>query len=248
MISLISVLLLLLVDCVSRFRLELMHISLIASIMSNLTHFHGFQQLVLLSYFIEITFFVCTKRINLNLKQNSNRLVIVAKGFLKLPNLHMLLKQKSPSLLRNLAHRTFGKLPIVFSTKVNLLYLLYLTAHSCYLLHLIKQNCSLKTSKNSNLDDTGISLSVFPSRNNLKLHNISITPKMVKKVITNLDSSKVSGPDYIPLVVLKNCELEISYILSRLFNLCLKESCFPDCWKLLLVVPVFKNVGGMVYC
>ena len=35
----------------------------------NLTHLHGFQQLVLLPYFIEITFFVCTNRINLlNLK------------------------------------------------------------------------------------------------------------------------------------------------------------------------------------
>ena len=36
-------------------------------------------------------------------------------------------------------------------------------------------------SKNSNLDDLDISLPVFPSRTNLKLHNISITPKMVKK-------------------------------------------------------------------
>ena len=50
-------------------------------------------------------------------------------------------------------------------------------------------------SKNSNLDDSGISLPVFPSRTNLKLHNISITPKMVKKVITNLDSSKAFGPE-----------------------------------------------------
>ena len=50
-------------------------------------------------------------------------------------------------------------------------------------------------SKNSNLDDSGISLPVFPSRTNLKLHNISITPKMVKKVIMNPYSSKVSGPD-----------------------------------------------------
>ena len=36
-------------------------------------------------------------------------------------------------------------------------------------------------SKNSNLDDSGISLPVFSSRTNLKLHNISVTPKMVKK-------------------------------------------------------------------
>ena len=52
-------------------------------------------------------------------------------------------------------------------------------------------------SKNSNLDGSVISLPVFCSRTNLKLYNISITPKMVKKVITNLDSSKASGPDYI---------------------------------------------------
>ena len=97
-------------------------------------------------------------------------------------------------------------------------------------------------SKNSNLDDSGISLSVFQS--NLKLHNISVTSKMVKKVITNLDSSKASGPDCNPVVVLKNCEPELSYVLAELFNVCLKESCFPDCWKVSLVVPIFKNVRG----
>ena len=98
-------------------------------------------------------------------------------------------------------------------------------------------------SKNSYLDDSGVSLPVFPSRTNLKQHNISITPKMVKRVITNLDSSKASGPDCIPVVVLNNCEPELSYILAKLLNNCLKESCIPDCWKVSLVVPVFKNVG-----
>ena len=97
-------------------------------------------------------------------------------------------------------------------------------------------------SKKSNLDDSGISLPVFPSRTNLKLH-ISVTPKMIEKVIKNLDSSKASGSDCIPVVVLKNCEPELSYILAEPFNMCLKGSCFPDCWKVLLVVPVFKNVG-----
>ena len=98
-------------------------------------------------------------------------------------------------------------------------------------------------SKNSNLDDSGISLPVFPSRTNLKLLNISVTSKMVKKVITNLHLSKTCGPDCMPEVVLKNCEPELSYILAELFNKCLKESCFPDCWKVSSVVSVFKNVG-----
>ena len=86
-------------------------------------------------------------------------------------------------------------------------------------------------SKKSNLDDSGISLPVYLSRNNLKLDNISVTPKMVKKVIMNLGLSKASGPDCIPVVVLKKCEPELSYILAELFNKCPKESCFPDCWK-----------------
>ena len=97
--------------------------------------------------------------------------------------------------------------------------------------------------KNSNLDDSGISLPAFPFRNSLKLHNISITRKVVKKVIANLDSSEASGPDCILVLVLKNCEPELSYILGKLFNMCLKESCFPDCWKVSSVVLVFKNVG-----
>ena len=98
-------------------------------------------------------------------------------------------------------------------------------------------------SKNPYLDDSGISLAVFPSRTNMKLYNISVTPKMVKKVITTLDSSKAFGPDWIPVEVLKNCEPELSYILVELFYMCLKESCFLDCWKVSSVVPVFKNVG-----
>ena len=104
---------------------------------------------------------------------------------------------------------------------------------------LFAENFSL----NSNLHDSGVSVPVFPSRTNWKLHNISLTPKMVQKVVMNLDLSKASGPDCIPVVVLKNYELELSYILAELFNKCLKESCFPDCWKVSSLVPVFRNVG-----
>ena len=102
---------------------------------------------------------------------------------------------------------------------------------------LFTENLSL----NSNLDDSGVSLPVFPSRTDLKLHNISVTPKVVRKIVINLDLSKASGPNCIPVVVLKNCEPELSYILAELFNKCLKESCFPDCWKVSSVVPVFKK-------
>ena len=97
--------------------------------------------------------------------------------------LHILIKQKGPSLPRNLPLSTFGELLIMFSTKVNLF-------NSQEVLSSASDESKLfaKTFKNSNLDDSGISLPVFLSRTNLELHNVSVTPKMVKKVVTNLDS------------------------------------------------------------
>ena len=50
------------------------------------------------------------------------------------------------------------------------------------------------------------------------------------------------------MIVLKESEPELSYILAlHILNssICLKESCFPDYWKVssvVLVFPVFKNV------
>ena len=93
-----------------------------------------------------------------------------------------------------------------------------------------------------------ISLSVFPSKTNLKLHNISVNSKMVRKVVINLDLSKASGTYCIPVVVLRNCEPELSDILAELFNMCFKKSYFPDCWKVSSVVSVFTNVGRKVFC
>ena len=53
----------------------------------------------------------------------------------------------------------------------------------------------------------------------------------------------MSGPDCIPVVILKNWEPELSYILDEIFNMCLKKSCFLDFWKVSSLVPVFKNAG-----
>ena len=136
--------------------------------------------------------------------------IIAAKAFLKLPNLHMLIKQKNPSLPRNLALGTFWQIANGVLNKgksaipplFNNLEVLSFTSDKA---KLFAENLS----KNSNLDDSGISLPVFPSRTNLKLHNISVTPKMVKKVIMNLDLSKASGPDCIPVEVLKKWQPEL---------------------------------------
>ena len=82
----------------------------------------------------------------------------------------------------------------------------------------------------------------FQQNLSLSSWNLLLTEPILKIGSLNLDLSKASDPDCIPVVVLKNCKPELSYILAELFNKCLKESCFPQCSKVLSVVSVFKNV------
>ena len=147
----------------------------------------------------------------------------------------------------NIARATFDEfLVIVFSLKVNLLCLLCLTELKSVLSSTSykSKNFSKYFSVNLNLDDSGISLPTFPSRDYLKLHNIHVTPKLVAKVITSLYLTKTSVPVCIPVLVLMKRELEVSYKLAELFNMCLKESCFPDCLKLSFVIPALREAFG----
>ena len=109
----------------------------------------------------------------------------------------MLIKQKSPLLPRNLsldfwriANSVLNKgksaIPPLFNGPEVL-------SSASDKAKLFAENFS----KNFNLDDSGISLPVLPSRTNLKLHNISVTPTMIRKVVMNLDLSKSSGLDCI---------------------------------------------------
>ena len=92
--------------------------------------------------------------------------------------------------------------------------------------------------KNSILHDSGIFLPDFASIANLEWYNILVTSKLVKKIIAVLVLSKTSGTDCIPVVVLKNCEPERSYMLTEFFSICLKESCLQNFWKALSLFPV----------
>ena len=180
-ISLNSVPLLLLENFVSGFRLELIYTSLskyqvkphsslwfstaCAAVLVYRSHFFRLYQ-------------QNKSEFKGKLRQTSN----CCQRVLESDKRNMQIKQKSPSLPRNLARGTLGKLPKVFPTKLNLLYFLYPTALRCCLLYLIKQNYLLTTCENSNLDDSGISLSVLPcfSLATLLLHNIFVTPKTLK--------------------------------------------------------------------
>ena len=68
--------------------------------------------------------------------------------------------------------------------------------------------CHWQSGVLANKKSTCTSLLAYLSRANMKLHNILVTPKLVKKVVAKLDSTKASGLDCIPVVVLKICEHE----------------------------------------
>ncbi|CAI9734911.1 Hypothetical predicted protein [Octopus vulgaris] len=70
-----------------------------------------------------------------------------------------------------------------------------------------------------------------------------ITSAKVAAIVARLAPGKATGPDGIPVIVLQKCSPELSSILSRLFQKCISESCFPSLWKFPSVVPVFKNCG-----
>ena len=54
---------------------------------------------------------------------------------------------------------------------------------------------------------------------------------MVEMVTASFDLSKACDIGSIPVELLKNYEPELSYILAELFDMCLRESCLPDCLK-----------------
>ena len=94
---------------------------------------------------------------------------------------------------------------------------------------------------NSTIRDAGVQLPSFPPRTQHSVSLPLISSKRVQKLIFELDSSKASGPDSIPVTVLRHCAPELSAILSKMFNLSLKTCTFPTCWKQAVVVPVPKK-------
>lgn len=89
----------------------------------------------------------------------------------------------------------------------------------------------------------GYLLPNFPHFNEHNLSNTLISVREVSRLIKSLDPSKATGPDKIPVVILKNINPELSLILAKLFNYCLKEKSFPSLWKEANVCSVFKKAG-----
>ena len=180
------------------------------NIRSSLIHICSFQLLVLQSLITKITFFVCTNSINLTSQENLVCKCFVSKGFLKLPNLLLLIRQESITS-QKLGSRCFWQ--IAFNkNKSAILPPFNGTQVLSSAFDKIKFSAGIFC-KDSTRKVLRISLPDLSFTNNLKLLNISATPKR-------------SRTGCIPVVVLKNCQPELS----------ISESCF------------LRLLGSVMYC
>lgn len=73
---------------------------------------------------------------------------------------------------------------------------------------------AMNFASDSTLDDKSRPVSNFPLLTGHKLCNISTTVREVSRLTKNLDPKKVTSPDTIQVVVLKNINPELSPILA----------------------------------
>ena len=70
------------------------------------------------------------------------------------------------------------------------------------------------------------------------------TPEEIAKVIGSFSDAKSSGPNSIPVRILKLLKLDISRPISTLINRSFDVGIFPSVLKISKVIPVFKNKGS----
>lgn len=76
---------------------------------------------------------------------------------------------------------------------------------------------------------------------NTSFHIDLITEEEVLSALKRLKGKPTAGPDNIPSFILRDCCSVFTTPLTKIFNLCLRTSIFPDVWKLSKLCPVFKK-------
>ena len=79
-----------------------------------------------------------------------------------------------------------------------------------------------------------------PTKNN-SLYLFPVTTLEIEDIISNLNSSKATGPFSIPTHLLKLLRTCISTPLEIIYNASLSSGCVPDQFKIATVIPVYKK-------
>ena len=97
---------------------------------------------------------------------------------------------------------------------------------------------------NSNLVEQDFQAPLYPT-STIAMSPIKFSKWKVQKVLLQLNTSKSSGPDGIPAIVLKPCAPELALILNKLFQLSYNLGIFLFSWKVALVFPIPKKVKNL---
>ena len=99
----------------------------------------------------------------MNLKESSYKVVIITKGFLKLPNWHMLIKQKTLITSQELGSQDFWQIANSVLNKSKSVTLSLFNSPKVLSSASDKAKLFAKNfSRNFNLDDSGFSLLIYP--------------------------------------------------------------------------------------
>ena len=79
---------------------------------------------------------------------------------------------------------------------------------------------------------------------NQSMYLFETNAKEVEKIISNLENKKSTGHDDITVKFIKISSTHISELLSKVINISIKTSKYPDHLKIAKVIPIFK--GGDV--
>lgn len=88
-------------------------------------------------------------------------------------------------------------------------------------------------------NDKSVHNDILNNMPNIDIH--SFTEEDIKRSISQLKNKMTAGHDQIPSFLVKDCSGVFIKPLTFLFNLALRTSVFPDCWKLARVCPVLKS-------
>ena len=84
----------------------------------------------------------------------------------------------------------------------------------------------------------------IPSKGNSPfkpMKDIKISEKGVEKALNRLNPSKVTGPDKVPVRILKETANIITPILTKIYQQSINTGQIPEDWKNANIVPIFKK-------
>lgn len=77
-----------------------------------------------------------------------------------------------------------------------------------------------------------------------RVHVAQLQMRDVRSALKRLRPKRSVGPDGIPPYVVKDCRGVLEEPLLYIFNLCLEQGIYPECWKTTRVIPVPKAGSG----